>query len=67
MEFIKSMSIRSAMDTPNNMGYVVVLLKVNGDYDINLMKHTIQVRSSSTLFDSYKTWQITYLLYKLGG
>lgn len=67
MEFIKSMSIRSAMDTPNNMGYVVVLLKVNGDYDINLMKHTIQVRSSSTLFDSYIAWQITYLLYKLGG
>lgn len=55
MEFIKSMSIRSAMDTPNNMGYVVVLLKVNGDYDINLMKHTIQVRSSSFLFDGYKT------------
>lgn len=56
MEFIKSMSIRSAMDTPNNIGYVVVLLKVIGDYDINLMKHTIQVRSSLTLFDGYKMW-----------
>lgn len=55
------------MDTPNNIGYVVVLLKVIGDYDINLMKHTIQVRSSSALFDGYKMWQITYLLYKIGG
>uniref|UniRef100_A0A2S2PIF7 Uncharacterized protein n=1 Tax=Schizaphis graminum TaxID=13262 RepID=A0A2S2PIF7_SCHGA len=43
LEFIKSVSIRSAMDTPKNTGYVVVLLKVNGDFDINLMKHTIQV------------------------
>ncbi|XP_060837893.1 uncharacterized protein LOC132919954 [Rhopalosiphum padi] len=42
LEFIKSVSIRSAMDTPKNTGYVVVLLKVIGDFDINLMKHTIQ-------------------------
>ncbi|XP_029343565.1 uncharacterized protein LOC100161964 [Acyrthosiphon pisum] len=42
LEFIKSVSIRSAMDTPDNTGYVVVLLKVIGDFDINLMKHTIQ-------------------------
>lgn len=44
MEFIKSVSIRSAMDTPSNTGYVVVLLKINGDFDMNLVKHTIQVR-----------------------
>lgn len=43
LEFIKSVSIQSAMDTPDNTGYVVVLLKVIGDFDINLMKHTIQV------------------------
>lgn len=43
LEFIKSMSIRSAMDTPDNKGYIVVLLKVNGDFDIDLMKQTIKV------------------------
>ncbi|XP_025207635.1 uncharacterized protein LOC112603335 [Melanaphis sacchari] len=42
LEFIKSVSIQSAMDTPKNIGYIVVLLKVIGDFDINLMKHTIQ-------------------------
>lgn len=43
LEFIKSVSIRSAMDTLNNTGYIVVLLKVNGAFDIDLIKHTIQV------------------------
>lgn len=44
LEFIKSVSIRSAMDTPENTGYIVVLLRVIGQFDIDLMKHTIQVR-----------------------
>ncbi|XP_025408932.1 uncharacterized protein LOC112682521 [Sipha flava] len=42
LEFIKSVSIRSAMDTPSNTGYIVVLLKVNGDFNVDLMRHTIQ-------------------------
>lgn len=55
------MSIRSAMDTPDNMGYIVVLLKVNGDFDIDLMKQTIQVRLFSLV--TYLLWLIVDKYY----
>ncbi|XP_050538026.1 uncharacterized protein LOC126903692 [Daktulosphaira vitifoliae] len=42
LEFINTVSIRSAMDTAKNTGFIVVLLKVNGQCDLNLIKNAIQ-------------------------
>ncbi|XP_050433326.1 uncharacterized protein LOC126841100 [Adelges cooleyi] len=42
LEFISTMSMRSAMDSPENTGFIVVLLKVNGQCDLSLVKSAIQ-------------------------
>lgn len=64
LEFVRSCSVRSTVDTIRNQGIITILLQVRGSCDIHLFRSRLQVQPadltakvlSSSLREEFNPW-----------